>query len=339
VELSAPLTVNWTLSYDCNFSCKHCYSRDLQRRNLPLEDVLRVIAELARCRVAFVSFGGGEPLVYPHLFQVARAAADQGLRVAMNTNGWLLDSQTAERIRHAGFSSVGVSLDGATPEVHDTFRNRRGSFARALEALENLHRAGVQTTVSAVIFRANVQSYRELVRIAADRGASTVYLHNFKCAGRGMDNRADLDLSPDEWRRFYEHALAYRSQAPAGLAFDDPILALLGASEPGAVKGSTCGKLSLHLEPDGDVTPCGFIPLSAGNILSEGLASIWKHSPVLQQMRGKTPQGKCRTCSAYGECLGGCTARAFAMTGTFDAPDPHCWREPDAESTDSAAGV
>lgn len=327
MQLTAPLTVNWTLSYACNFSCRHCYSRDHHREELPLPDVLRVVDELARCRVAFVNFGGGEPLLYPYLFAVAERAAAKGLRVAMNTNGWLLDAEAAGRVRDAGFASVGVSLDGATPDVHDAFRSRSGSFSRALAALGHLAAVGVPSTVSAVIFRGNVASYREIVGLAAERGARTVYLHNFKCSGRGMANRAELDLDPQQWRSFYEDALAYRPSAPAALAFDDPILALLGASEAGAVQGSTCGKLSLHLEPDGDATPCGFIPLCAGNILSDGLENLWRNSPVLRAMRSKTPQGKCTSCSAYGECLGGCTARAFAVSGSFDAPDPHCWRE------------
>lgn len=326
MELSAPLTVNWTLSYECNFSCRHCYSRGQSRAELPLPRVLELAAELARCRVAFVNFGGGEPLMYPHLFEVASAARAGGLRVSMNTNGWLLDARAAERLRGAGFASVGVSVDGATAGVHDSFRSRPGSFERALCALDHLRDAGVPSTVSAVVFRGNVGSYRDIVALAAQHGAKTVYLHNFKCSGRGMANRADLDLEPDEWRAFYEDALVYREGAPAALAFDDPILALLGASEPGAVKGSTCGKLSLHIEPDGEATPCGFIPVSAGNVLTEGLSNLWRNSPVLRAMREKRPQGKCSGCSAYGDCLGGCTARAFAVTGSFDAPDPHCWR-------------
>ncbi len=325
MDLSAPLTVNWTLSYACNFSCRHCYSRDIRRAELPLEQVLRIVDELARCRVLFVNLGGGEPLLYPHLLEVVRYASRRGLRVSLNTNGWLLDRERARALREAGVVSVGVSLDGATPEVHDRFRNRPGSFGRALEALEHLRDAGVPSTVSAVIHRHNAETYREIVALAAARGAGTVYLHNFKCAGRGARNRADLDLSPEEWRAFYEEALAYRERAPVKIAFDDPILALLGASEPGAVKGSTCGKLSVHLEPDGEVTPCGFIPVSAGNVLEQGLDRIWRESEVLRRMREKTPQGKCRSCGVYGECLGGCTARAFAATGSFDAPDPHCW--------------
>ena len=329
MQLSAPLTVNWTLSYTCNFSCQHCYSRDTQRDELPLADVLGIVAELARCRVAYVNFGGGEPLLYPHLFTVARAASDAGLRVSMNSNGWLLDADAADRLRGAGFTTVGISLDGATGAVHDRFRNRPGSFERALAALDHLAAAGIKSTVSAVIFRDNVATYQDIVALAAAHGVATVYLHNFKCTGRGMANREQLDLSPAEWRSFYREALAYREAAPVKLAFDDPIIAELGGAEPGAVKGSTCGKLSLHLEPDGDVTPCGFIPVVAGNLQDRGLDAIWRDAPVLKAMRGKTPQGKCGSCHAYGECLGGCTARAFATSGDFNAPDPHCWREDD----------
>lgn len=329
MELTAPLTVNWTLSYACNFSCRHCYSRGLSRAELPLERVLALTDELARCRVAFVNFGGGEPLLYPHLFDVARRAAAGGLRVTMNTNGWLVDGPAARALRDAGFRSVGVSLDGAEAGVHDAFRGRPGSFDRALDALGALRDAGLPTTVSAVIHRDNVASYREIVEVAARRGAGTVYLHNFKCSGRGMENREELDLEPNAWRAFYEDALAWRDRAPAKLAFDDPILALLGASSPGAVKGSTCGKLSLHIEPDGEATPCGFIPLSVGNVLELGLEKIWSGSPVLKKMREKEPQGKCRSCGSFADCLGGCTARAFAVSGSFEAPDPHCWREED----------
>lgn len=327
MELTSPLTVNWTLSYECNFSCSHCYSRGMNKTELGLSDVLALADELAASRVAFVNFGGGEPLMYKHLFEVTKHATAKGLKVSMNTNGWLLGPDKAKAIAEAGFRSVGISLDGATAAVHDGFRNRPGSFARALAGLEALRDAGVDSTVSAVIFRKNLDSYRDIVRLAAERGAGTVYLHNFKCSGRGMENREELDLSPLEWRDFYSDALAWKPEAPAKLAFDDPILALLGESEAGAVKGSTCGKLSLHIEPDGDATPCGFIPLTVGNVLKDGLKNIWQNSDILKKMRNKTPTGKCSGCDAYGECLGGCTARALAVTGSFDAPDPHCWKK------------
>jgi radical SAM protein with 4Fe4S-binding SPASM domain len=92
------------------------------------------------------------------------------------------------------------------------------------------------------------------------------------------------------------------------------------------VKGSSCGKLSLHLRPNGDITPCGFIPVVVGNILKDDFESIWFDSPVLKAMRAKEATGKCSACAAFEDCQGGCTARAFATTGDFNQPDPHCWK-------------
>jgi len=331
MKLSAPLIVNWTLSYTCNFSCKHCYSRSQKRKELPLDKVFHIVDELARCRVNFVNFGGGEPLLYPHIYEVTARGAEKGLGVSMNTNGWLLNDESAKKIKEAGFRSVGISIDGASDSVHDEFRNRNGSFEQALAGLEHLKKADVPSTVSTVIFRKNYKSWKQVAEMVAERGANTLYLHNFKCSGRGMENREELDLEPLEWKAFYEEAFEYsKNSSPLKIAFDDPILALLGQkADVGAVKGSTCGKLSLHIEPDGDATPCGFIPLSVGNLLEQSLEEIWEKSPILEKMRNKTPKGKCKSCSAYGECVGGCTARSLAVSGEFNNPDPHCWKEED----------
>lgn len=326
--LSAPLTFNWTLSYRCNFSCSHCYSRDEQVPELPLSDLCRIVDVLAGKKVPFINFGGGEPLIHPDLFELTAYAVERGLNVSMNSNGWLLDAEAAGRIKAAGFRSVGVSIDSASADLHDDFRCMPGSFARATAALGHLRDAGVRTTMSSVISRINYRQFRELLQLARDYGVSQVYLHNFKCSGRGFENRAELDLSPEEWRLFYQEALAVKQQTTdLSISFDDPVLASLpGYDVDPLVKGSSCGKLSLHLRPDGDITPCGFIPLVVGNILRDDFDTLWYESPLLTKMRNKEAKGKCVGCGAYEDCLGGCTARAFAVTGDFSEPDPHCWK-------------
>jgi AdoMet-dependent heme synthase len=134
-------------------------------------------------------------------------------------------------------------------------------------------------------------------------------------------------LSPAQWREFYKQALVFKASHPdLDISFDDPIIASLGLkTEETMVKGSVCGKLSLNIKANGDITPCGFIPVVIGNIVHDDLRSLWQSSPVLDQLRHKTPTGKCASCNAYAECLGGCSARALAMTGDFNNPDPHCW--------------
>ena len=331
--LSAPLTVNWSLSYQCNFACMHCYSRRLDTAELSLPEVKKALDLLADKGVVFINFGGGEPLLLENLYEITAHAVSRGLMVTMNTNGWLLDIATSKMIADTGFYSVGVSIDSPVASDHDNFRNREGSFDRAVLALDNLLDAGVRSTVSCVINRSNQHNWRGMIDLCRDHGVRTLFLHNYKCAGMGRENMGDLDLTPAEWHAFYTEALQVRDDlSDLLISFDDPIMAALPDYDPEfAVKGSTCGKLSLHIEPDGGITPCGFIPLVIGNILKDEFESVWFDSPILDKLRSKTATGKCDGCSSYEDCLGGCSARAFAMTGSFDSPDPHCWIPDDHE--------
>ncbi|KIH75812.1 GeoRSP system radical SAM/SPASM protein [Geoalkalibacter ferrihydriticus] len=326
---SAPLTFNWTLSFRCNFVCAHCYSRYEEGEELSTADLRRIVDVLALKQVPFINFGGGEPLLRSDLCELAAYARSQGLNVSMNSNGWLLDGVAAENLQRAGFSTVGISIDSHRADLHDDFRCQPGSFDRAVAALDHLRAAGIKTTMSSVISRINFKNFRALLDLAREHGVSQVYLHNFKCSGKGFENRQELDLTPDEWRDFYLEALAVKNeQSEPAISFDDPVIASLPQypRENSLVKGSSCGKLSLHLRPNGDITPCGFIPLVVGNILRDDFDEIWFNSPVLNRMRNKTAKGKCGGCDAFADCLGGCTARALAVNGDFDEPDPHCWK-------------
>ncbi|PLX93974.1 MAG: GeoRSP system radical SAM/SPASM protein [Desulfuromonas sp.] len=325
---SAPLTINWTLSFRCNFVCSHCYSRDEVCEELSTADHCRIVDVLAEKKVPFVNFGGGEPLIRSDLYEIARYATKKGLNVSMNSNGWLLDAEAAKSLMESGFRSVGISIDSAEAALHDDFRDQPGSFERAVAALDHLQAAGVKTTMSSVISRINYRHFRELLELARTHGVKQVYLHNFKCSGRGFRNRQELDLSPEEWKAFYLEALKVKNETEdIAISFDDPVIASLpGYEENPLVKGSSCGKLSLHLRPNGDLTPCGFIPLVVGNILTDDFDTLWYDSPILQKMRHKEAKGKCNGCGAFEQCLGGCTARAFATTGDFCEPDPHCWK-------------
>jgi MoaA/NifB/PqqE/SkfB family radical SAM enzyme len=174
----------------------------------------RIVDVLTANGICFASFGGGEPLLFPHLFELARYAVDQGLQVSMNTNGYLLDEETALAIKQAGFTSVGLSIDGHEAVLHDAFRERPGSFLRAVRALDLLRGAGVKTTMSTVISRLNHHNLEDLVGLAVGHGVAQLFLHNFKCAGKGLANRAELDLSATEWRGFYQNALRLQEAHP-----------------------------------------------------------------------------------------------------------------------------
>ncbi len=325
--LASPITVNWGITARCNFVCSHCFSRLDRSPELSPGEALRVADVLADHGVLFVNFGTGEPLLREDLFPLAEYAVAKGLKVTMNSNGSLIDGEAADRIRDAGFHSVGISIDSASPAVHDAFRRMPGSFGKAVRAAGLLRERGVPVTVSSVICKVNHREFRGLVSLAKELGAGTIDLHNFKCSGMGGLNKEKLDLSPEEWKAFYEEAIPVRdAEKGIEIAFDDPILSLLGEeAENKLVAGSVCGKLSLYVGPDGTITPCGFIPVPVGNVLTDDFAKVWHESKVLTHLRTKGATGKCDGCAKFSSCLGGCTARAYAVHGSYDAPDPHCW--------------
>lgn len=325
--LKAPLTINWALNNSCNFACRHCYSRDDAHEELEKNVLFACLERVAKAGVLAVNFGGGEPLLHLNILEIAKFASGLGLKISMNSNGWLIDQPKAFALKAAGFSKVGISIDSHRSDVHDNFRGVEGSHDRAVSALRHLKSVGISTSISTVICRINRETIDELVSFALEQGVGQLNFHNFKCSGLGLAHKDELDLSPEEWKDFYRAALATKETVRGlDISLDDPIITLLGARDAGSlVKGSVCGKLSLNIKANGDMTPCGFIPIVIGNIVRHDLRDVWRDSPVLAKMRNKQPTGKCSGCSKYEDCLGGCTARALALTGDMDSPDPHCW--------------
>lgn len=326
-SLKAPLTINWALNNSCNFACRHCYSRQDSHDELDRDVLGACLHKVAKAGVFSVNFGGGEPLLRRDLLELAAVARKAGLSLSMNSNGWLIDRETAAALKNAGFSKVGISIDSHLPEVHDRFRGVEGSHDRAVAALGHLASVGIATSISTVICRINNDTIDDLVAFALAQGVGQLNFHNFKCSGLGMAHKDELDLTPEEWKNFYRAALVAKTEVKGlDISLDDPIIALLDARVAGSlVKGSVCGKLSLNIKANGDITPCGFIPIVIGNIARDDLREVWRDSPVLARMRNKQPTGKCAGCSKYADCLGGCTARALALTGDLNSPDPHCW--------------
>jgi len=327
--LNTPLTINISLSYRCNFNCNHCYSREqTKEEELTFEQHKKIVDILSQWKVPFLNLGGGEPLIVPYLFDYVKYASSKGLHVSMNSNGFLMDKEKAKEIRLSGFKSVGISIDSPNEELHDKFRNRKGSFKKAVEALKLLAEEGVKTTVSMVITKLNHLNYSEIIPLLKECGVKQLFLHNYKCTGFGYKNMEEYDLTPAEWKQFYKNALELKnSLKDIIISFDDPIIHLIPEyNDRPLVKGSTCGKLSLNIHANGDISPCGFMPVSIGNVLKDDIVSLWKNSPILNTLRNPVPHGKCTSCNIYENCLGGCKARTYMLTGDFHNPDPHCWK-------------
>jgi len=90
--------------------------------------------------------------------------------------------------------------------------------------------------------------------------------------------------------------------------------------------GCAAGRGFVYVKANGDVWPCPFVEVKAGNVREDSFARIWRDSKVFRDLRNReqTLKGNCGECK-YRTICGGCRGRAMAYTGDYLAEDPSCF--------------
>jgi radical SAM protein with 4Fe4S-binding SPASM domain len=122
------------------------------------------------------------------------------------------------------------------------------------------------------------------------------------------------------------------SGTPSSPGLPADALAKAGLSQirtySGGAGGCPAGTHYMGIRPNGDVTPCPYLPVFAGTLRSASLADLWTSSELFTGIRRRTSLGgRCGACEMNGHC-GGCRARAYGMTGDLLAEDPLCTHTP-----------
>jgi radical SAM protein with 4Fe4S-binding SPASM domain len=79
--------------------------------------------------------------------------------------------------------------------------------------------------------------------------------------------------------------------------------------------------------PEGDITPCPYLPVPVGNLRRQSFSAIWEDSPILTDLRDPHLGGRCGACE-FSKICGGCRCRAYATYGDYLAEDPGCSYQP-----------
>ena len=153
----------------CNQRCRFC-SNPATPQVLDLEHAGRQLDDFARRGYFGVVLTGGEPSLSPLVCEITRRAVARGLHVRMITNGSRLAERAfAREVTDAGLSHFHLSIHSSRRRVQDHLCGTEGSFARAMEALENLGALGVSVDVNTVINGHNADHLDETVRALTGR--------------------------------------------------------------------------------------------------------------------------------------------------------------------------
>ncbi len=347
-KLPAPFLIVWNFTNMCNMRCKHCYQR--ASRPLPdeltLKEKLRLVEELEKAGVAAVALSGGEPTIHPDFLITVRAISSKGMYPAVATNGWMFANiDFLKKAREAGLRYVEVSIDSAYPYKHDEFRGVKGAWERAVKALENAVRLGMSHAMAVTITRQNVNEVDEILDLAESIGVKRVVFFNFVPVGRG-ETIAGMDLDPIEREEFLRNIYREMKRRSIEIVSTAPqygrvVLQMSGEKEVAPthfyvggdpiakslaefIGGCGAGRIYVAIQPNGDVTPCVFLPINVGNIRNKEFNEILETSKVLYMLRRRDLlRGFCSKCP-YKNICGGCRARAYGYFKDILAPDPGC---------------
>jgi radical SAM protein with 4Fe4S-binding SPASM domain len=348
-QFARPYVVSWNLTYRCNLACEHCYldaggapqvgtENFADRSELGTEECFRVIDDISAFAPECVTIlTGGEPLLRRDILEIVRRASERGLWVVVGTNGVRITENVARRLLEAGARGLSLSLDALDPDRHDRFRKVRGAWQNTVEGAEILTRTGLPFIVQTTAGSHNLGELDEIADFAYERLAAKVWnLYFLVPTGRGQ---FVSDITPAQ----YDEVLAslYRIQekyqrrmlvnAKCAPHYIKTVLEKGGSqirTYSGGAGGCPAGTHYMGIRPNGDVTPCPYLPVFAGSLRNASLADLWTTSDLFADIRRRTSLGgRCGECEMNGHC-GGCRARAYGMTGDLMSEDPLCSHTP-----------
>lgn len=340
--IAAPYVVALNLTRRCNLACAHCYLDAGARRmedpeELSTAEACQLVGEIAELSdETMVVLTGGEPLMRRDIEAIARHGTDLGLMMVVGTNGMALTPRRAVSLAEAGVRGVGISVDSLDPSRHDRFRGLPGAFARTMSGIDAARAAGLAFQIHFTVTDDTADELDDMIVFSRSLGALALNVFFLICTGRGRHMSAISGAAYDRVLRHLtraahdEDGMMIRAKcAPhfkriaLELDPDWPITAAQGYEAGACLAGTRYARVT----PDGEVTPCPYMEISAGSIRRSGFAEIWREAQVFAELRTPRLGGRCGVCGYAGVC-GGCRARPLAASGDLMGEDPLCLYQP-----------
>jgi MoaA/NifB/PqqE/SkfB family radical SAM enzyme len=296
-----PIHCNLQVTYRCNFKCAICdfwKSEHEKAEELTLLDVRQIGRKLNELGTLIVSLAGGEPLIREDLCDVIRILNQENHFPILITNGWFVNESLAKDLSGAGLQEISVSVDYANPGKHDAQRGMKGSWERAIRALELLNRHRTSRTnrvhMITVLMDDNLDEIEPLIQLARDLGVT--YMVNLYSWNRGTKARRLPGQSVTarllDLKRKYKEFISLTSY----LEHMDQAIA------DGGIGDCQTGKLLMNIDSKGNVARCTeTLDEPVGNILAEDARTIY--AKLLERQRTRDCAACWTSCRGFAESM------------------------------------
>lgn len=322
----------WEITLNCCFSCKYCGSKagTARANELTTEECLNVAVQLANMGCQRVSLIGGEVFLRSDWDIIAKTLTDRNVNVSIITNGFLFSADLISKLKAANIESVAISLDG--PEnIHDIFR-QKGSFQRAIQAIDVLTQNNIPVSIISTLHSRNVFYLDDMYKILKDKNIFAWQLQ----ACSPMGNAAEINFSTKiDFKKVIHFVEKHLKNPHFAIGIADNI-GYYTANE-GYLRGDSNGKTfflgcraglsTIGIDSVGNVRGCESMydeTFIEGNLREKSLCDIWNAPNAFSYNRQFTANqlsGICSTCKYGTKCAGGCRSyNYFSHTKLYESP-------------------
>ena len=192
----------------CNASCPYCVQachKDHWKGGLmEMRTFERLKPDFNLANLVFLQ-GWGEPLLHPKFWQMVQMVKSSGSRVGFTTNGTRLDGEVLSKLLDSGVDTMGVSLAGIAPDIHERFRKGCdfGQLDAGLRQLNEMkqagHGEGPSVNIAFMLLRSNWHELGQLPLLAAQWGVSQIVVSNLNLIGSEGMQEESLLAHPELW--------------------------------------------------------------------------------------------------------------------------------------------
>lgn len=325
-ELKAPVVVDFELTYNCNLNCEFCYvSNDkLNRENIKEPSInkrKRIIDKIANLEINHVVFTGGEPLLSPQLLDLVNYTVKKGVNASINTNATLVSKSFAKALKKLNVGVL-ITLQGATPQEHDSQAKSSGSWERTLTGLKCLNEEEVEVSINMTVTRKNFRLIKEVAKFVEIFNTKNAFFNTKFTFSRFVSSSKkqyeELGLTQPNLKELSTIIHSTELSTLKNVKSLTPIPACSEISSK--ISSSVCraGSTRCCITPDLCVKACPFSDKIIGNLENNTLEESWFSEEMKKwRSRGNYPD-ECLNCAAFGNCGGGCRVIAQAYPNNCD---------------------
>lgn len=310
--------LNIYITNACNLKCKHCFmlSGKKLENELTLGDWMKVLTSFKENGGEFVTFSGGEPLMFKNFPQIISHAHDLGLKSTVLSNGLLWSDKLIHDLA-LFIDEIQFSLDGVDEETNSMVRGS-GHFEKVVDTIVKFANAGVKTSVATTFTYDNLNEntqtrYKNLVDLIKEKTLGKDVF--FKLSKKLLPGR-DVHFTAEENEKYSAIIKDIEKHVDENADYENFL-----AGHTANLVAVNCGLGGISVSSDGNVYFCNRINEmeSFGNVTEKPMSFFMEKGKEIHLATSVENVIPCKDCELRYICDGGCRIDDFDFAGKIQS--------------------